>query len=71
MAKGTRVTMREKRKMWALYQKMGSYKRVAKKVSRSPDTVSKYVKEIDLIVGCQELFLCNGGAPIDIFKEKE
>lgn len=42
-AKGTRVTQREKQKMWQLYQELGSYKQVAKKMRRSPDTVAKYV----------------------------
>lgn len=46
-AKGTRVTEREKRRMWELYQKLNSYKAVAKKMRRSPDTVSKYVLEYE------------------------
>ena len=45
MAKGTRVTAKEKRRMWELYQEMGSYTKVAKKMKRSRDTVSKYVAE--------------------------
>ena len=45
--KGTRVTTREKRRMWELYQIHGSYKIVAKKLKRSPDTVSKYVREYE------------------------
>lgn len=45
MAKGTRVTAKEKRRMWELYQEMGSYTKVAKKMKRSRDTVSKYVTE--------------------------
>ncbi|MBE6782950.1 MAG: hypothetical protein E7536_02940 [Ruminococcaceae bacterium] len=46
-AKGTRVTTREKKRMWELYQLLGSYKLVAKKMKRSPDTVSKYVSEYE------------------------
>ena len=46
-AKGTRVTTREKRRMWELYQQCGSFKVVAKKLKRSPDTVSKYVREYE------------------------
>lgn len=46
-AKGTRVTKREKRKMWELYQEYESYSVVAKKMRRSPDTVSKYVREYE------------------------
>lgn len=44
-AKGTRVTAKEKKKMWELYQELGSYAKVGKKMRRSPDTVSKYVAE--------------------------
>ena len=47
-AKGTRVTNREKRRMWELYQQLGSFKLVAKKMKRSPDTVSKYVREYEV-----------------------
>lgn len=46
-AKGTRVTTREKRRMWELYQQLGSFKAVAKKMRRSPDTISKYVNEYE------------------------
>ena len=46
-AKGTRVTQKEKNKMWLLYQDLGSYKAVAKKMRRSPDTVARYVNEIE------------------------
>lgn len=44
------VTEKEKEKMWRLYQELGSYTRVAKKVRRNPDTVSKYVKEYEAAV---------------------
>lgn len=33
MAKGTRVTQQEKEKMWQLYNQLGSYTKVAKKLS--------------------------------------
>ena len=46
-AKGTRVSQREKRRMWELYQQLGSYKKVAKKMRRSRDTVAKYVLEYE------------------------
>lgn len=49
-AKGTRVTNREKRRMWELYQQLGSYAKVAKRLRRSPDTVSKYVNEYETAV---------------------
>ena len=44
-AKGTRVTAREKKRMWELYQQLQSFKLVGKRLRRSPDTVSKYVRE--------------------------
>ena len=44
------VTEKEKEKMWRLYQDLGSYTNVAKKVKRNPDTVSKYVKEYEAAV---------------------
>lgn len=42
-----RVLPQEKEEMWQLYQKCGSYKKVAIAMDRSADTVSKYVKEVD------------------------
>lgn len=46
-AKGTKVLQREKKKMWEWYQILGSYTKVAKKLHRSPDTVSRYVQEYE------------------------
>lgn len=46
-AKGTKVLQREKKKMWELYQTLGSYAKVAKKMRRNPDTVSRYVNEYE------------------------
>ena len=48
MARGGKVTAHEKEEMWALYQTCGSYKKVALAMNRSPDTVSKYVREIEI-----------------------
>ena len=45
MAKRTRVTQQEKEKMWQLYNELGSFSKVAKKLNRSPATVSRYVHE--------------------------
>lgn len=45
MAKRTRVTQQEKEKMWQLYNELGSFSKVAKKLNRSPDTVSRYIHE--------------------------
>ncbi len=42
-----KVLPQEKEEMWQLYQKCGSYKKVAIAMNRSPDTVSKYVREVD------------------------
>ena len=44
-AKGTRVTSQEKDKMWQLYQEGNTFAKIAKKMQRSPDTVSRYVHE--------------------------
>ena len=49
-AKGTRVTQQEKEKMWQLYQEVGSFAKVAKKMQRNPDTVSRYVHEHEAAV---------------------
>ena len=48
--KGTRVTEREKKRMWELYQQFGTFKSVAKKMRRSPDTVSRYVREYESVL---------------------
>ena len=56
-AKGTRVTQREKEKMWQLYQEMRSFVKVAKKMQRSPDTVSRYVHEYETAVGVADYVL--------------
>lgn len=44
------VTEQEKERMWRLYQETPCYAKVAKKVNRSRDTVSKYVKEYEAAV---------------------
>ena len=49
-AKGTRVTQKEKEKMWQLYQEIGCFKTIAKKMRRHPDTVSRYVHEYEAAV---------------------
>lgn len=45
--KGTRVNQKEVEKMWMLYQQLGSFKAVGKRMRRSPDTVSRYVHEYE------------------------
>ena len=49
-AKGTRVTPQEKEKMWQLYHDGFSFKKIAEKMRRSPDTVSRYVHEYEASV---------------------
>ena len=49
-AKGTRVTQQEKEKMWQLYQEGNTFKKIAAKLHRSPDTVSRYVHEYEAAV---------------------
>ena len=55
--KGTRVTQKEKEKMWQMYQKLGSFAKVAKKMRRNPDTVSRYVREYEAAVGAASYVL--------------
>ena len=46
----SKVTELEKVRMWRLYQELRSYKKVAQRLRRSPDTVSRYVQEYDAAV---------------------
>ena len=55
--KGTRVTQKEKEKMWQMYQQLGSFTKVAKKMRRNPDTVSRYVREYEVAVGAASYVL--------------
>lgn len=45
-----KVTEKEKQKMWELYQKLGSYTKVAKRMRRSPDTVSRHVQTYEAAI---------------------
>lgn len=45
-----RVTEQEKEKMWQLYQKHGSYTKVAKLTKRDRSTVARYVSEYEASV---------------------
>lgn len=49
-AKGTRVTQREKEQMWQLYQAGNTFAKIAKKMDRCSDTVSRYVREYEAAV---------------------
>lgn len=46
-AKGTKVTSREKKRMWELYQLGLTFSTIGKKMRRSPDTISRYVHEYE------------------------
>ena len=52
-----RVTQAEKEKMWQLYQKLGTFTEVAKKMHRDPSTVSRYVHEYEAAVGAASYIL--------------
>ncbi len=52
-----KVTEQEKEKMWKLYQELRSYKAVAKKMHRSPDTVSSHVREFDAAVRATSYYI--------------
>ena len=56
-AKGTRVTQKEKEKMWQLFQDGNSFVKIGKKLRRSPDTVSRYVHEYEAAVGAVSVIL--------------
>ena len=43
--------------MWELYQKLGSYKKVAEKLHRCPDTVSRHVHEYEAAVRAASVIL--------------
>ncbi|MBE6956486.1 MAG: helix-turn-helix domain-containing protein [Ruminococcaceae bacterium] len=54
-AKGTRVTEREKEKMWQLYQEGYTFVKIAKQLRRGESTVSRYVHEYEAAIrgaGC-------------------
>lgn len=54
-AKGGKVSEKEKRKMWELYQEYGCYAIVAKKMRRSRDTVSRHVKIYETALGVAQI----------------
>lgn len=56
-AKGTKVTQQEKKQMWELYQQLGTFKAVAKRLHRSPDTVSRHVREYEAAVGVASVII--------------
>lgn len=48
--KGTRVTQKEKEKMWELYQDGKTFVAIGKKLRRCADTVSRHVHEYEAAV---------------------
>ena len=43
--------------MWLMYQQLGSFEKVAKKMHRDPSTVSRYVREYEAAVGAASYIL--------------
>ena len=56
-ANGTRVTQKEKAKMWQLFQDGNSFVKIGKKLRRRPDTVSRYVREYEAAVNAASVVL--------------
>lgn len=61
-----RVSQAEKEEMWKLYQQLGTFIKVAKKMNRSPDTVSRYVREYEAAVQAASVILIAQGNSTDI-----
>ena len=61
-AKGTRVTEKEKEKMWQLYQEGYTFVKIAKKMRRCDSTVSRYVHEYEAAVRATN-YLVNAETP--------
>lgn len=47
-SKGTKVSKREKKRMVELYETLGSYSAVAKKMRRDRTTVAKYIQQYEI-----------------------
>lgn len=45
--------------MWKLYQQYGSFKKVAEKMRRCPDTVSRHVREYEIAIATAEFLMDN------------
>lgn len=52
-----RVTQQEKETMWKLYQNLGTFKAVAKKLHRDPATVSRHIHEYEAAVNTAGIIL--------------
>lgn len=56
-AKGTRVTEKEKEKMWQLYQEGYTFVKIAKKMRRGEGTVSRHVHEYEAAIQASSYIL--------------
>ena len=56
-AKRTKVTEREKEKMWQLYQEGFTFVKIAKRMRRGEGTVSRYVHEYEAAVNAASVVL--------------
>ena len=65
-AKGTRVTPQEKDKMWQLYQEGNTFAKIARKLQRSPDTVSRYVHEREAEVNAVRVVVEAQNTPTEV-----
>ena len=54
-AKGTKVSQQEVKKMYDLFKQLGTYKAVAKKLRRNPDTVSRHIKAYEAALGMAQV----------------
>lgn len=68
-SKGTKVSNREKKRMIELYDSLGSYSAVAKKMKRDRTTVAKYIQQHEIATKTAEF--AKTVAEATIGKEKE
>ena len=52
-----RVSEQEKERMWQLYQRYGTYTKVAQVMRRDPSTVSRHVHAYEVAVGTANYIL--------------
>lgn len=52
-----KVTQQEKEKMYQLYQQLGTFKAVAKKMHRDPGTVSRHIHEYEAAMNVAGIIL--------------
>ncbi len=64
--KRTRVTDAEKEKMWQLYQEGNTFVKIAKKLNRSPDTVSRHVHAHEAAVNAVRVVIDARNTPAEV-----